>query len=135
MDETTNREVIPSNQATIIDRFAGGLIDGIIAAVLYYILAELVGWSVGSLAGAAYILVRDALPFLDGQSIGKKVMKTRAVKEDSGAPLTGDFGASVLRNVLLIIPLVSLVDAVFLFAGDHKRLGDKIAKTTVLKTA
>jgi uncharacterized RDD family membrane protein YckC len=77
-------------------------------------------------------LVRDALPFLDGQSIGKKAMKTRAVLEDSGAPITNDYKSSVLRNILLFIPIVSLVDALFIFGDERKRLGDKLAKTTVI---
>jgi uncharacterized RDD family membrane protein YckC len=82
--------------------------------------------------GAAYILVRDALPFLDGQSIGKKVMKTRSVQEDSGAPITNDYRTSILRNILFIIPLVGLIDALFIFGSEQKRLGDKIAKTIVV---
>lgn len=110
----------------------GGLIDWIVVLVIYYLLKGLVGWSLSYLVAAAYILVRDALPFLEGQSIGKKVMKTRGVHEDSGAPITNDYRTSFLRNIFLFIPIVSLIDALFIFSGDRKRLGDRIAKTIVV---
>lgn len=121
-----------STQASLADRFIGGLIDWLVVIAASYILRGLLGWQLTYLVSAAYILVRDALPFLDGQSIGKKVMKTRAVLEDSGVPTTNDYKTSLLRNVLLFIPLVSLVDALFIFGNERKRLGDQLAKTIVI---
>jgi len=120
--------------ASKMDRFLGILIDGIAMAVVYYIIEMLAGFVIGYLTTSVYYLVRDALPFTDGQSLGKKVMKTRAVKEDSSAPLTNDYATSVIRNITLIIPLVGLIDAIFIFIDDDsKRLGDKIGKTIVIK--
>jgi uncharacterized RDD family membrane protein YckC len=132
MEEINSPESKISNQASIGDRLLGGLIDWIVVLVIYYLLKGLVGWSLSYLVAAAYILVRDALPFLEGQSIGKKVMKTRGVHEDSGAPITNDYRTSFLRNIFLFIPIVSLIDALFIFSGDRKRLGDRIAKTIVV---
>lgn len=132
MEEINSPESKISNQASIGDRLLGGLIDWIVVLVIYYLLKGLVGWSLSYLVSAAYILVRDALPFLEGQSIGKKVMKTRGVHEDSGAPITNDYRTSFLRNIFLFIPIVSLIDALFIFSGDRKRLGDRIAKTIVV---
>jgi len=132
MEEINSPESKISNQASIGDRLLGGLIDWIVVLVIYYLLKGLVGWSLSYLVAAAYILIRDALPFLEGQSIGKKVMKTRGVHEDSGAPITNDYRTSFLRNIFLFIPIVSLVDALFIFSGDRKRLGDRIAKTIVV---
>ncbi len=132
MEEINSPESTISNQASIGDRLLGGLIDWIVVLVIYYLLKGLVGWSLSYLVAAAYILVRDALPFLEGQSIGKKVMKTRGVHEDSGAPITNDYRTSFLRNIFLFIPIVSLIDALFIFSGDRKRLGDRIAKTIVV---
>jgi uncharacterized RDD family membrane protein YckC len=132
MEEINSPESKISNQASIGDRLLGGLIDWIVVLVIYYLLKGLVGWSLSYLVAAAYILVRDALPFLEGQSIGKEVMKTRGVHEDSGAPITNDYRTSFLRNIFLFIPIVSLIDALFIFSGDRKRLGDRIAKTIVV---
>ncbi|WP_130733622.1 RDD family protein [Flavobacterium sp. J27] len=115
-----------------LNRFLGIFIDGIIGSVIYYLGVFLYGAtgitflvSIGGLAYLAYILLRDAL--FGGQSIGKKVMKYKAVKED-GTSLNGDFVTSILRNVTLLIPLV---DAILVLI-DKPRLGDNIAKTKVV---
>ena len=121
-----------TTQASLGDRFLGGLIDWLVVLAVSYLLRGLLGWEFTYLISAAYILVRDSLPFLDGQSIGKRVMKTRSVLEDSGIPTTNDYRTSILRNILLFIPIVSLIDALFIFGGDRKRLGDKLAKTIVI---
>ncbi|GJM28602.1 MAG: hypothetical protein DHS20C17_12370 [Cyclobacteriaceae bacterium] len=132
MEETTNQNVSTSTRASLGDRFLGILIDELVIIAASYLLSNIVGWSLSYLIAAAYLLVRDALPFLDGQSIGKKVMKTRSVREDSGEPLTNDYKTSILRNILLFIPIAGLIDALFIFSGDGKRLGDKLAKTVVI---
>ena len=132
MEEIVNQETPDSSQASTGDRLIGGIIDWIIVIAISYLLRGIVGWSLSYLISTAYILVRDALPFLDGQSIGKKVMKTRAVQEDSEAPLTNDYRASFLRNILLFIPVAGLIDALFIFGEERKRLGDKMAKTKVI---
>ncbi len=132
MDEVNSPESTSFKKVSIGDRLLGGIIDWIIVLAISYLVGNIIGGSISYLIGVAYILVRDALPFLDGQSIGKKVMKTRSVIEDSGAPLTNDYRTSVLRNILFIIPFVGLIDALFIFGSEQKRLGDKIAKTTVI---
>lgn len=132
MEENTNQNLTTSSQASLGDRFLGGLIDWLVVVAISYLLRGVLGWSFTYLISASYILVRDALPFLEGQSIGKKVMKTRAVLEDSGIPTTNDYRTSFLRNILLFIPIVSLIDALFIFSSDRKRLGDKLAKTIVI---
>ena len=132
MEENTNQNLTTSSQASLGDRFLGGLIDWLVVVAISYLLRGILGWELTYLVAAIYILIRDALPFLDGQSIGKKVMKTRSVLEDSGAPTTNDYRTSFLRNILLFIPIVSLIDALFIFSSDRKRLGDKLAKTIVI---
>ncbi len=118
-----------------LNRFLAILIDGVIATVLVSILAFISGATgigllaiVGQLVALAYFLLRDAL--FGGQSIGKKVMKYVAVKED-GSSLAGDFGTSAFRNVTLLIPLL---DAIFVIT-DKPRLGDSLAKTKVINKA
>lgn len=88
------------------------------------------------LTGMAYLIVRDSLPFLGGQSIGKKAMKIKAVTMDDKS-LSGNWEAAVLRNLILVIPLMGLVEIFILLTREDKpergrRLGDEWAKTKVI---
>jgi uncharacterized RDD family membrane protein YckC len=90
----------------------------------------------GNLALLGYLLTRDALPFLEGQSIGKKIMKLRAVTME-GKSLTGNWQASIVRNLSLVIPFFGLVEAYILYSrqggnGALQRFGDEWAKTRVV---
>lgn len=91
---------------------------------------------IGGLLGLAYLLTRDSLPFLGGQSVGKKAMKLQAVTLE-GRSLAGDWKTGAIRNATLAIPLVIFVEIYFLLTRedkpDHgKRLGDELAKTKVI---
>lgn len=93
---------------------------------------------IGPLIALAYVALRDSLPFLEGQSIGKKVINLRAVTE-SGKPLTGNYNEGVIRNIVLIIPFFPLVELFILWTKNGKsepllRLGDEWAKTRVITT-
>ena len=107
-------------------RFVAALIDGVLAAIASAIPA------VGIIISIAYSLVKDALPFLDGQSIGKKAMGIRAVKEGSGEPLTDDYVTAIVRQVSLWIPFFNIIDACMVFTEDRRRFGDRWAKTVVV---
>ncbi len=108
------------------NRILAYLIDAILGAALSFI--PYVGW----LLTVIYFLTRDALPFLDGQSVGKKAMNIRAVTED-GAPLTNNWSPALIRNVVLLIPLFPLIELIVLLTNDKKqRLGDQWAKTRVV---
>jgi len=123
----------PENQApagtpaSIGNRILAVLIDGLIAGAVSVVPV------IGALVGIAYMLTRDALPFLDGQSIGKKAMKLRAVMAEDNAPLTNNWGASVVRNVVLYIPFFAIVELIVLSNNaENRRLGDQWAKTKVI---
>ena len=92
-------------------------------------LVPIVGW----LVTIAYFITRDALPFLDGQSIGKKALKLRAVDANTMAPLTNNWAASAVRNVVLYIPFFVFVELFVLISNKTQRLGDQWAKTKVIK--
>ena len=118
------------------NRIVGGLIDGVVASGLSFVLAFLPIPFIGMLGNAvaiAYFLLRDSLPFLDGQSLGKKVVGSRAVKED-GSHLTNDHQTAALRNVWMLIPFLELI--VLIVRKDKpeagRRLGDDFAKTKVI---
>jgi len=108
------------------NRIIAYLID--VAVVVALAFVPVLGWIVG----AAYLLTRDGLPFLDGQSIGKKAMKIRAVSED-GQPLTNNWGPVVIRNIVLWIPFFPLIELIVMLTNPQKlRLGDQWAKTKVI---
>ncbi|MEO6038438.1 MAG: RDD family protein [Saprospiraceae bacterium] len=110
------------------NRIVAYLIDALITGVLC--IVPFVGW----IAGIAYFLTRDGLPFLDGQSVGKKAMNIRAVTED-GQALTNNWGPELIRNVVLLIPIFPLIELIVLLTNDKKqRLGDQWAKTRVVST-
>ncbi len=130
-DEVKVGDIAPFNT-----RIIAGLIDQGVAIgiyIVFLIILPNVLHFVGSLAALGYILTKDSLPFLDGQSIGKKVMKLRAVTAD-GAPLTGNWQTGLLRNVLLIVALVEFI-VLLIREGkpeQGRRIGDDIAKTKVI---
>lgn len=111
------------------NRLIAAIIDGLIIGALFFI--PVAGW----FAGLAYELVKDALPFLDGQSIGKKAMKIRVVNYETREPITEDYGAAVIRAVVLMIPILGFIDMFMVFAKDGRRFGDQWANTIVISEA
>lgn len=87
---------------------------------------------INCLSSVAYFAYFILMEGNSGQTLGKKVVKIKVVKED-GSPLT--MGDSVIRNLLRIVDgfLVYLVGAIFVWTSPAKqRLGDKLAKTIVV---
>jgi len=130
------------------------VIDAVVAAVLSAIPA------IGSLLGFAYILTRDgfSFEFMDGRSLGKKLMKLRPVRDDGGAM---DLTTSIKRNWTLALgslgflvvyaPFLGLIALSILFtlvgavvglveiylvltSPDGRRYGDRFAGTHVIET-
>jgi uncharacterized RDD family membrane protein YckC len=147
-------------KADLGKRFVALLIDSVLAGVVYSLLGMggIRGAGLGMLIGGAYILVRDglALDFMDGRSIGKKVMKLRPVRLDGGAM---DIEASVRRNwplalsnvlggaiylifgwagvfatpIIALAGLFGLVEAILVLTDkDGRRFGDKFGNTQVI---
>lgn len=135
----------PGADASIGNRIVAGLLDFLIAFGINVVVSIVLNFlpvpgfirQLGGFVGLAYLLVRDSLPFLDGQSVGKKALKIRAVTLD-GQPLTGNWNPGLLRNVLLLIPFFgALVELIVLLTRQDKpaplqRLGDEWAKTRVI---
>ena len=142
-----------SSKPDVGKRAIAYIIDAVIASILSYIPV------IGSLLGFAYILTRDgfSFEFMDGRSIGKKLMKLRPVRDDGG---TMDITTSIKRNwtlaigslgflvvfapflgILALSLLLTLVGAVLgiielylvLTAPDGRRLGDRFAGTHVIE--
>lgn len=121
----------PRVVAVVIDSLVG---LGVTLACIW-ILPGLLEW-IGQLAGLAYFVTRDSLPFLGGQSVGKKAMKLKVTTLE-GALLVGNWNASLIRNGILLIPFVALVELYVLLTRENRadrgrRLGDEWAKTRVI---
>ncbi len=127
-------------RAGLLLRTAAKVIDFILIAAAAEILPR-----AGFYAGLAYLLLGDG--FFDGRSIGKKLIRIRVVSKTANSPCT--FKDSILRNstlaagyVLWVVPWVGWI-LIFVIAAiefvlilgseDGSRLGDEIAKTTVLE--
>jgi uncharacterized RDD family membrane protein YckC len=120
-------------------RIIAGVIDAVLASVVMVTLAMILPFfagMIGFLAYAGYMICRDSLPFLGGQSVGKKIMKIRAVTLD-GQSLAGKWEVSLLRSGVLLIPAFGIVEIIILATREGKpeqgrRLGDEWAKTKVI---
>lgn len=128
-------------RAGLLLRTAAKVLDFILIAAVLEILPR-----AGFYAGLAYLLLGDG--FLEGRSIGKKLIRLKVMSAETGAPCT--FRESILRNstfavgyILWLVPwigwiflfLVSALEFILILGSkDGKRLGDEIAKTVVIET-
>jgi len=131
----------------------GALVDGLLfyaavtPATLVVVLMSKKGSESMLYVSAALTLV-TVLPFAvyqfylvaQGQSLGKRVAKTRVVRLDGSAP--GFVHGVVLRNWLLLVVgvvpgiggIISLVDLMMVFRTDRRSLRDHIASTRVIQS-
>lgn len=131
-------EAVLGAEADLGKRIAGALIDTLIAFALAWV-AGMVWARLAYPLVIAYMLLRDSFPFLDGQSIGKKVVGLRAITE-TGVSLSGNWKEGAIRNILMVVPLGSLVELIIMVVnkdkpGGLRRLGDQWAKTKVITVA
>lgn len=107
-------------------------IDALIVAIISWLL----GWLPipGYLFFVAYMVTRDAWPFLDGVSVGKKLMKIRAV-DAQGKSMAGNWELSLKRNVLLFAWVFGAIveGAMLVINDDERRLGDQWFGTKVIQ--
>ena len=122
------------------ERALAGIIDLIITSILNSLfhtstnLGSDFNVTIGfGLFGAIYLLLRDALPFLGGQSIGKKILKIRAVDVKTGNSLTNNWKTSIIRSISLLIPIMNFFDYFMVFSASRQRFGDKWGNTIVIK--
>ncbi len=124
-----------ATEAAFDTRLIGALIDVGVGIAIYIVFSR-ISSGLALLAELAYFFVRDALPFLDGQSVGKKLMKTKAV-DLNGKSLSGNWQASIVRNISWIIPFFPFVEIYILNKKKSegqplRRFGDEWAKTKVV---
>lgn len=115
-------------------RFQGQFIDGLVSyllGIMAFYFSDLMmnrEYSVyfAYAVGLVYFLFSDALP--NGQSVGKKLLNIRVINKETMRSCS--ILESLLRNITF--PL-GIVDWAFIFFGSHRRLGDFIASTIVVK--
>lgn len=110
--ETLDQPTTDQRTASDGNRIVAYLIDAVVTGALSFV--PFVGW----IAGIAYFLTRDGLPFLNGQSLGKKAMNLRAVTSD-GQDLTNNWGPVIIRNVVLIIPFFPIVELIVMLTNPQ----------------
>ncbi len=122
--------------ASLGDRFVGELLDTAVMMIILILWAlpfavagtpPPAGTPVGVMFALVYILFSDALP--GGQSLGKRINNTAVVDASTGEPCT--LGQSFVRNVVHV--LLGVFDWVFIFGRRRQRLGDRAARTVVIK--
>ena len=74
-----------------------------------------------------YYLIKDGM--FNGQSVGKIIVKTQVIS--LRARMSCTVGESIIRNLPPF--LNGVIDWWFIFNKSHQRIGDKIAKTVVIK--
>ncbi|WP_435892446.1 RDD family protein [Oceaniferula spumae] len=132
-----------AGQASIGQRAGAYLIDVAVVIAINVVLSFTIGMMSSTLAslasfavGIGYMVTRDSLPFLDGQSIGKRLIGLRAVTAD-GQSLSNNWNPGLIRNAILVVPLMPLVELIILFTKQEApegllRLGDQWAGTKVI---
>jgi uncharacterized RDD family membrane protein YckC len=115
-------------------RFQGQFIDGIATYFFGYasffalacLLSKDVAGYAGIVIGLVYFLFCDSLP--NGQSLGKRLLKIKVIDRKTKNPCS--VIQSLLRNITF--PL-GFFDWIFIFFGSHRRFGDFLASTIVIK--
>ncbi len=107
------------------ERLLAGVVDLVIVAGLCFF--PRIGWMIGLI----YHLTKDALPFLNGQSFGKKIFNLRVIILPHHASMSGEAEKSVIRGLVAIIPGLNIVDLWFLITRKV-RLADEWAETRVV---
>lgn len=118
----------------LIDTIVLGLLIGIIGSILgFSVVSRTAGWGFGLLSFIIFLAYFTYLEGSRGQTIGKMATKIKVVREDGGMI---DMNQAFTRNILRVIDglLAYLIGAILIWRSDKKqRLGDRIAKTVVVK--
>jgi uncharacterized RDD family membrane protein YckC len=144
----------PPELATLGERFLGALVDGLILLPVVIPVYFLTGVSAAAASGAkpgflitafntiliAVIAIAIQYTFLKatGQTIGKKVMKTRIATPEGNKPempnLLKRYGFMYLLGIIPVGGvIISLVDSLMVFKADRRCLHDLIGDTKVVK--
>ena len=118
----------------LIDTIVLGVLIGVIGSILgFSVVSRTAGWGFGLLSFIIFLAYFTYLEGSKGQTIGKMVTKIKVVGED-GEKI--NMNQAFTRNILRVIDglLAYLIGAILIWRSEKKqRLGDRIAKTVVIK--
>jgi uncharacterized RDD family membrane protein YckC len=125
---------VPENLAHPGKRFQGQFIDGLVSYLVGYMALYLLSFAFDKdvagpaaiIIGLSYFLFSDSLP--NGQSIGKRLLGIQVLNGTTKQPCT--IIQSFIRNITF--PL-GIIDWIFILFQSHRRLGDYLASTVVVK--
>jgi uncharacterized RDD family membrane protein YckC len=129
-----SRKTKKLSYALFLPRLLAALIDGVLLMVAGSALKRLIPFLdksfFNTVLGALYYIVLWVN--LKGQTVGKRVMELKIIRED-GKPLT--YQDALLRYLGYIVSVIPLFLGYFWIIWDDKKQGwhDKIAKTYVIK--
>jgi len=128
-------------RAGLMLRTVARILDLILIAAVIEVIPR-----AGFFAGLAYLLLGDGL--FDGRSLGKKLIRLKVVSIETLQPCT--FRESLLRNSTLglgyllwlipwigwiALPVIAAVEFILILGNkEGRRLGDEIARTTVIES-
>ncbi len=146
---TTQNVAIEYELATLGERFFALLFDYFIILILWMGFAFLIeGTGIADIAGDWIHAVVGFFPlyafvfyylfsevFMEGQTIGKKVLNIRAVRLDGREPAFSDYLIRAIFQIGDSLLSLGVVGALLIsFTAKRQRLGDLVAHTTVVKT-
>jgi uncharacterized RDD family membrane protein YckC len=117
--------------ASLSQRFNAQFVDGLAALVLAVLayqatkVLDLPVW-LAVIACLLYLLLCDGFP--KGQSLGKRLTKIAVVDVHTGLPCK--YWQSVLRKLPCM--MLGILDVIFIFGKERRRLGDLLASTKVV---
>jgi uncharacterized RDD family membrane protein YckC len=138
---TTQNVIIEYRSASVGDRILSNLLDLLIIGVYFISLAilkawlglniSLAGWVIFMLPPTFYHLLSEL--FMDGQTIGMKLIKTKVIRLDGGQPALYNY---LLRWMLRLVDVWFGWGAIAVVTiasnGRGQRIGDMAAGTTVI---
>lgn len=148
---TTQNVNINFNAASVGDRVLGYLIDLVVFIayffVVYYLVMDVFGfekvmgrldpWSERAIHGIIslpvmfYALWQEV--FFEGQTIGKKVMKTKVIKIDGYQASFSDYVIRWMFRIVEVTPPLSFVGLIAMMVNQKtQRLGDIAAGTAII---
>ena len=122
----TNKRIKIGKTEYFTERLIAGIVD--VTITLGLSLFPRIGW----LFGLIYFLFKDSLPFISGQSFGRRLFNIKVVKMADGQSLVGFPDKALIRQLIYLIPILNLVE-LYRFLFKEERYGAQWTQTKVIK--